>query len=113
MLASLHGGYTVEKFKKLLYPPDPRKTPGQTFHQILRSYTCKGFHWREEVVYRRQSFAVTVLGKHHVLRTWKTPELSLERGDLVRLENGKPCRCKECIAGRKEVRKGWTPWQKK
>ncbi len=101
----------MSKVIRLKYP-DPEAS-GATFIQPLENFTANGFNWRKSLKFKRESFAWKERGKTYLLVMWGEPKIVRERGDFIRLDWGKVCRCAKCIKGRRKVRAGWTPWGRK
>lgn len=108
----------MSKFIRMKSPPsiDPEnKNPlGRYYIQPINMFKAKGFFWGESI---RWEYAATAFDSSKgivLISQWGKPKLEQERGDYVRIGLlGCICRCKECREGRREVKKGWTPWGKK
>lgn len=82
---------------------------GKCCIQPLKAWTEKGFHWSRQIKWTLQCNVIPVGSCVYKISSWVNPEYLVEKGDLVRLENGRVCRCKICLEGRKEVAAGWRP----
>ena len=105
-------GVAVRKVK-ISQPPNPEETPGRFLVQPISFFGVNGFYWSEDI--QRENIRVIFVNhkKQIIVHCWGMPTLKRERSDFIRLNNGKVCRCKDCVAGRKLVKAGWTPWGKK
>lgn len=86
---------------------------GKYYIQPIDFFSTKGYFWHSDLRFELETVAVPA--RNNAIITfcgWGKPKLTQEMGDVVRLENGDPCMCEDCVSGRKEVEAGWTPWGK-
>ena len=65
----------------------------------------KGHFWTVALKFKREYIIVD----DRMFEYFSKPEVEISDSGIQDYNQDAPCKCKECIAGRKEVRKGWKP----
>lgn len=95
------------------WPVFDERCAGKYYIQPIEAFTAKGYHWSKRIEWELKSVAIPLSESRTLAYCgWQNPKVTQEMGDMVRLENGDPCMCEDCVSGRKEVEAGWTPWGK-
>lgn len=89
--------------------PSTRHIAGNTLIMPVTGFWMEnGYYWSVEARYDRSYFYDNNTNKSW--HSWKIPPTyKLIKLGIKILGQEKPCKCKDCLAGRKKVREGWKP----
>lgn len=93
--------------------PDPYETPGRwLITPIQFQWMENGYFWGTTQKWDRHHILVNPSARSFKKKYkiyWFQDSVTLHNYGIQTLMQDNPCKCKECIDGRKKVRKGWKP----